>query len=362
MAVSRRDFLKGLAVGGTTGYFAMAGLSSTVMKDMFVPDEPVGDVEIGEVKSIKCTVVSETSWFNNKVLVGDMMKAGGLLVNQYIIPWTRKGVADGFNGDNRGGYCTLIDVEFMDGTKKKILFDCGWNNAWMDECFRREGVDKMLEKDQIDLFFITHEHFDHYWGVESVTKHCNDMPVIVPHGFYKEGYDLLCEKGHWEVAGVKNDYPHKGKVQEFESGTVHKIFPGVASITFDSSIITRVKGEQALVFNIHDKGLAIVTGCCHMGIISLLQEVRHRVKGGEKIYAIQGGLHISPFEDWDPQYDDLILAIPKYGIEVMGCNHCTGYLTAEKMVKAGLPVVQGTARFKSKKPLYLGNGDQIVFG
>ncbi|MCQ2381430.1 MAG: twin-arginine translocation signal domain-containing protein, partial [Acidaminococcaceae bacterium] len=50
MAVSRRDFLKGLAVGGTTGYFAMAGLSSTVMKDMFVPEEPVGDVEIGEVK------------------------------------------------------------------------------------------------------------------------------------------------------------------------------------------------------------------------------------------------------------------------------------------------------------------------
>ncbi|MCQ2381206.1 MAG: MBL fold metallo-hydrolase, partial [Acidaminococcaceae bacterium] len=309
-----------------------------------------------------CTVVSETSWFNNTVLVGDMMKAGGLLVNQYIIPWTRKGVAEGFNGDNRGGYCTLIDVEFMDGTKKKILFDCGWNNAWMDECFRREGVDKMLDKDQIDLFFITHEHFDHYWGVESVTKHCNDMPVIVPHGFYKEGYDLLCNRGHWDVAGVKNDYPYKGKVQEFESGTVHKIFPGVASITFDSSIITRVKGEQALVFNIHDKGLAIVTGCCHMGIISLLQEVRHRVKGGEKIYAIQGGLHISPFEDWDPQYDDLILAIPKYGIEVMGCNHCTGYLTAEKMVKAGLPVVQGTARNKSKKKLYLGNGDQIVFG
>lgn len=362
MAVSRRDFLKGLAVGGTTGYFAMAGLSSTVMKDMFVPDEPVGDAEIGEVKSIKCTVVSETSWFNNSVLVGDMMKAGGLLVNQYIIPWTRKGVAEGYNGDNRGGYCTLIDVEFMDGTKKKILFDCGWNNAWMDECFRREGVDKMLEKDQIDLFFITHEHFDHYWGVESVTKHCNDMPVIVPHGFYKEGYALLCERGRWDVAGVKNDYPYKGKVQEFESGTVHKIFPGVASITFDSSIITRVKGEQALIFNIHDKGLAVVTGCCHMGIISLLQEVRHRVKGGEKIYAIQGGLHISPFEDWDPQYDDLILAIPKYGIEVMGCNHCTGYLTAEKMIKAGLPVVQGTARNKSKKKLYLGNGDQIVFG
>ena len=43
MSVSRRNFLKGLAVGGTAGYFAMAGVTSTVMKDMFLPDEPVGD-------------------------------------------------------------------------------------------------------------------------------------------------------------------------------------------------------------------------------------------------------------------------------------------------------------------------------
>lgn len=86
MGVSRRNFLKGLAIGGTAGYFAMAGVTSTVMKDMFLPDEPVGSDDIGECKSVKVTVVSETSWFNNSVLVNDMMKAGGLLVNQYIIP------------------------------------------------------------------------------------------------------------------------------------------------------------------------------------------------------------------------------------------------------------------------------------
>ena len=361
MAVTRRDFLKGLAAGGTAGYFAMAGLSSTVMKDVFIPKSPVGDDDIGVCKSVKCTVISETSWFNNKVTVGDMMKAGGLLVNQYIIPWTHTNVKEGFNGDNRGGYSALLDVEFMDGTKKKILFDVGWNNEWMDECFRREGVDQMLKKSQIDMLFQTHEHFDHFFAIESVLKHCPDLPIAVPKGFYQEGFDLL-QGAHFDKAFVKNDAKHTGKLTVRESGKVHHLFPGVASITFDSSIITRVKGEQALIFNIKDKGLAVVTGCCHMGIISLLQEVRQRVKGGNKIYAIQGGLHISPFEDWDPQYDDLIKAIPAYGIEIMGCNHCTGYLTAEKMIKNGLPVVEGTARFKSRKKLYLGNGDQIQFG
>ena len=48
MGVSRRDFLKGLAIGGTTGYLAMAGASSTVLKDVFVPKRPIGDFDIGE--------------------------------------------------------------------------------------------------------------------------------------------------------------------------------------------------------------------------------------------------------------------------------------------------------------------------
>ena len=252
MSVSRRNFLKGLAVGGTAGYFAMAGVTSTVMKDMFLPDEPVGDDDIGEIKSVKVTQVSETSWFDNPVLVNDMQKAGGLLVNQYIIPWTHEGVKIGYNGDNSGGYSALLDIEFLDGSKKKILFDCGWNTAWMDECFKREGVDKMLENHEIDLMYVTHEHFDHYWGIESVLKHHQDIPVAVPKGFYQEGFDLLNGK-HFDIAKVKNDYPHKGKVTVRESGKVHHLYPGVASITFDSSIITRVKGEQALVLNVKDK-------------------------------------------------------------------------------------------------------------
>ena len=45
----------------------------------------------------------------------------------------------------------------------------------------------------------------------------------------------------------------------------------------------------------------------------------------------------------------------------MGCNHCTGLITAQKFVDAGYPVVKGTARFRSKTTNYLGNGDVIKF-
>lgn len=359
MALDRRSFIKGLAATGTLGYFAAAGVSSTVARDKFIKPKKVGTTDIGEVKSINIKVISETSWFSNARLTQDMQDAGGLLVNQYEIPWTVEGVEEGYNGNNAGGFASLLEIEQLDGTINRILLDTGWNVEWMNECFQREGIDKMLQNKEIDLLFVSHEHFDHYWGIESTLKHCPDIPILVPDGFYQEGYDLLAGKA-FPAAHLANNAPHTGTVEVRESGKVHPIFPGVASITFDVPIITRVFGEQAIVANVKDKGLAVITGCCHMGIISLMEQVKQMVKGGDNVYAIQGGLHISPFEDWDPQYDDLVLALDKYGVEKLGCNHCTGYLTAEKMIAAGLPLIKGTAQHKSKRDLYLGNGDTLL--
>ena len=43
--------------------------------------------DIGVCKSVKVTNISETSWFENAVLMGDIKGAGGLLVNQYSYNW-----------------------------------------------------------------------------------------------------------------------------------------------------------------------------------------------------------------------------------------------------------------------------------
>jgi 7,8-dihydropterin-6-yl-methyl-4-(beta-D-ribofuranosyl)aminobenzene 5'-phosphate synthase len=358
--ISRRDFVKGAAIGTMAGYFASAGLSSTVFKNQIMPRKEYKKTDIGQVKGLSVKVISETSWFNNAVLLEDLKKAGGLLFNQYLIPWTTEGVTDGFQGNNAGGFASLIEFELMDGTKKKILLDTGWNTAWMEKRYKEEGIDKMLSTNQIDSLVISHEHFDHYWGIEAALKHNPKIPIYVPKGFYPEGFDLLKGKA-FPKAKLKNDYPHTGPLTVFDSSKVNQLYPGVALITFDVPIICRVFGEQAFVFNVKDKGIVLVTGCCHMGIISYMEHVKDHIAGGEKIYGVQGGLHISPFEDWDPQYDDLVLALHKYGIEKLGPNHCTGYVTAEKMVKAKLPLIKGTARNGSKRDLFLGNGDTLVF-
>ena len=380
---SRRDFLKGAAMGVAGGSLAVMGIYSySPWRKAHFAEVERNQVDIGACKNIKVTNISETSWFDNATLMGDIKNAGGLLVNQYDYNWppfgNGKGLGKGSYEDginmikkylphdletawaiteknsvspqNAGGYSCLIEMEELNGKKHKYLLDSGWSYKWTDECFRREGIDKMLMRNEIEALFISHEHFDHYWGLPVTLKYNPNIPIICPDGFYEEGRQYLKDAGH------------KGPVTYIKPG-LNKVAPGFASFVFAIPIICRVYGEQSLYFNIKDKGLVSVTGCCHQSIIQFAETAYQEIKyDNDNLYGIYGGLHISPFEDWDPKYDDLVLSLGKYGFEKIGCNHCTGILCAKKFIEAGYPVIRGTARYRSKDTAYLGNGDTIFFG
>lgn len=381
--MKRRDFLKGAATGVGVGVLGAMGLYSysPLRKKHFAATKRKLQ-DIGVCKSVKVTNISETSWFNNGDLMGDIKGAGGLLVNQYDYNWppfgNGKGLGKGtyeegiakikhllpdrvdeaweiaranaVHPENAGGYAALLEVEEMDGNKRKFLLDTGWSYDWTHKCFKREGIDKMLANKEIEGLFISHEHFDHYWGLPVTLKYDPEITIYIPEGFYPEGLQYLKDCGH------------KGKVVEVKNG-LRKHIPGMASYVFPVPIICRVYGEQSLYFNVKDKGLVSVTGCCHQGIIRFADTAYKEIDyENDQLYGIYGGLHISPFEDWDPKYDDLVISLGDYGFQRIGCNHCTGVLCAKKFITAGYPVIKGTARFRSQDKAYLGNGDTITFG
>ncbi len=381
--ISRRDFVKGALTGVGLGALASMGVFSySPMRNIFLPEIVRKQQDFGVCKSVKVTNISETSWFENSALMGDIKGAGGLLVNQYVYNWppfgNGKGLAKGSYADgmamikeyiphdlekawaiveknsvhpeNAGGFAALVEMEEMDGTKHKYLLDTGWSYKWMDESFKREGIDKMLQNGEIEALIISHEHFDHFWGFPVAMKYAPNIPVYIPEGFYEEGLQYIKDSGH------------KGTLTTLKKG-LNQIKSGMATYVFDVPIICRVFGEQSLYFNVKDLGLVSVTGCCHQGIIQFADTAYKELKyENDKMYGIYGGLHISPFEDWDPKYDDLVISLGKWGFERVGCNHCTGLLTARKFIDQGYNVVEGTARFRSKSKVYLGNGDKIGFG
>ena len=380
--MDRREFIKGAALGvGVGAIGAMGAYSYSPMRRAFLKDVKRGTTDIGVCKAIKITNISETSWFDNGTFMKDVTGAGGLLVDQYTFNWppfgNGKGIgkgsyADGMklikhllpnkleeawqivrensvHSENAGGFSCLVEIEAMDGKVTKYLFDTGWNYLWMDTCYKREGIDTMLANNEIAAMIQTHEHMDHYFGLPAVTKYNPNIHIYTPNTFYPNGKQYLKDSGH------------VGKWTEVPKG-LHKIQEGVALYGFDCPIIFKVFGEMSLYCNVKDIGLVSITGCCHQGII-LFADTAYKTIAYEndQFYGLYGGLHISPFDDWDPKYDDLVIGLKKWDLQRVGCNHCTGLITAQKFVDAGYPVVKGTARFRSKTTNYLGNGDVIKF-
>jgi 7,8-dihydropterin-6-yl-methyl-4-(beta-D-ribofuranosyl)aminobenzene 5'-phosphate synthase len=301
-------------------------------------------IDMGALRRLKILCISETGWHDTPTLLADVRASGGINVNQYDIPWPPFGH---LHPENAAGSSSLVEVEETDGTVHRFLFDTGWGMEWMERRFTEEGIDQRLQRGEIEFLAISHEHFDHFWGIRATVKHCREIPIYVPRGFHREGFDLLTRVGH------------TGPVTVVEPGDPVVPFPGLAIANFPMQALGRVSGENAVYARIAGKGLTLITGCGHGGVLDLLNYGRKTFEGEGRIYALYGGLHISPFGEWDERREALVQALLDYGIEHVGCNHCTGEKAVQRMVELGLPVTRGTARHGSKTDLYLGNGDVL---
>jgi len=297
-------------------------------------------VDIGRVRSLSIKCLSELSWHDNARMRQDVRESGGLSADQFDVKWTP---------ENAAGVSALIESVDGEGNPRKFLMDVGWDLEYMDRVFRREGIDRMLSEGRIDFLYITHEHVDHFWGLPAALKHNPGVKILIPTGFSEKSKGLLRESGH------------TGEVAELGPGWPHLLFPGCASVTFDIPILLKTRGEQVLYFHVEGQGLVTVTGCCHQGVLGLLEYATERFDGFSEFHGVYGGLHISPFEEWGPAQEGLLDSLQAYRLQQLACNHCTGVLTVQKMVERGMPVVRGSGKHGSKSDLYLGNGDTVVF-
>ena len=104
--MDRRDFIKTVIVGGAvlsldtafTAHHLEAGTQSLNT--------------IGECKRLSIKCISEVGWWDNKVLLADLMKAGGPKeADQWTSEWTPT---------NAAGSCSLVEVESLDGSIEEI--------------------------------------------------------------------------------------------------------------------------------------------------------------------------------------------------------------------------------------------------
>ena len=107
------------------------------------------------------------------------------------------------------------------------------------------------------------------------------------------------------------------RLTDFERG-----FPAACYQENGTEFWDPIEDDTSIVMHLRDKGLVVLTGCAHSGIINTMQYAR-KVTGVEKVHAVMGGFHLSgrAFEPIIERTTEEMLGInPDY---IVPC-HCTG--------------------------------------
>ncbi len=89
-------------------------------------------------------------------------------------------------------------------------------------------------------------------------------------------------------------------------------------------------GEQALLFHVRGKGLVVISGCAHAGIVNTVRQAQ-KAAGIEKVHAIMGGFHLTGAkpEVIQSTVADLKALRPDYVVPA----HCSGFETMVALAK-----------------------------
>ena len=245
------------------------------------------------------------------------------------------------------GFSALVEA---DG--HRILIDTGAHPTTV----LQNAKDLNIDLSNVNEVILTHNHWDHVGGLLTLRREMmkqNPAALSVVHVakgiFYSrptargEGNVMIELKKEYEATGGKF-VEHDASAEIFPgawlTGPVPRKYPernwsGNGKIqTPDGLVEDTIPEDQSLVLNTA-KGLVVVTGCGHAGVVNILTFTRDNFPN-VPVEAVIGGLHL--FAQNDEQLDWTTDKMKDFKISNVLGAHCTGIEAVYRIrQRLGLP-------------------------
>jgi len=243
---------------------------------------------------------------------------------------------------------SLLVTVYQGEEKHTVLFDTGYSKI---------GVPHNLEQLKVDLnevegIVLSHGHMDHTGALYAILdKISGTIPLVLHPGAFDsprffglaDGRKLLFPqtlvreelvKRNAEIMERKTptllareEIMVTGEVERvtpFEKGLPNAVLERNGKIEKDPIV-----DDQALVIHLKGKGLVVIAGCSHAGIINTVLYAQ-KLTGIEKVHTILGGFHLSG-PHFEPIIEQTIGEFKRISPEVLVPMHCTGWKAIQRM-------------------------------
>ena len=320
--MNRREFLK---TSVATGAIVIAG---NLLKGSTAA---YGALKIPEIEKATITIITDNYY--------DALRSDSKIAKRYRMK--PKTSIYNMNLHAEHGLACCIET-VVDGKSHSFMFDFGVDS---------QGVSKNMELLNIDFkmfeaLALSHGHFDHWGAMIALLKSQGEK---VPKGIpLYVGEEAFSERFANFPSGLvsleflnRENIESLGLVKVVETKEPSVIIPGA----YFSGRIERVTeyekvppvflvqrgdkkehdmfiGEQALILNMKGKGLVVLSGCAHSGIVNAVKHAQ-KMTGIEKVHAVLGGFHLTGAKPEIIQRTvaDIKAINPDYIVPM----HCTGY-------------------------------------
>jgi 7,8-dihydropterin-6-yl-methyl-4-(beta-D-ribofuranosyl)aminobenzene 5'-phosphate synthase len=246
------------------------------------------------------------------------------------------------------GFSVLVR-SYFDGGVSTVLFDTGISSDGVVLNAQRMGVDLTA----VDWVVLSHGHYDHFGGLIAALKAIGkaDLPLITHHYMFRPRgsasasgtvrvslpFPSPSELGSAKIINTTSPYliardsvcvtGEIPRVTAFEVGyPANRVWVGEEWVP-DPDILD----DRALVLNLAGKGLVVISGCAHAGIINTVRYAQ-QITGEKRVYAVLGGFHLAGKEN-ERRIDVTIAELKAINPALVVPFHCTGWRAVQAFAK-----------------------------
>lgn len=239
------------------------------------------------------------------------------------------------------GFSALVRFQ-RDGQQHSVLFDTGVSPDGLVEnlhCLQLSARD-------LEAVVLSHGHFDHTAGLDGLARELGraGMPALLHPDFWNRRRIVIQGREPLELPTISRTALRGVGFEIVEESQPRFIFHRSLLVTGEVDRTTGyepgippqekyqagrwlpdplVLDDQALVLNLRGRGLVVLTGCGHAGIVNIVRYARS-LTGIERVYAVLGGFHLGgPI--FEPIIPFVCEALAEVGPELIVPTHCTGW-------------------------------------